>query len=304
MREAHVLHVRHEALRHLAVRQEAIAFFGHARPRAEMHLVHRDRPIEPRALRRTRGRPLRVVPLVPRHVVDDGRGLRWHFERDAEGIRFLENGAGARADLEFVAFAVGEPGQKDLPDAARREKPHRVHAAVPRVEVADHAHAIGIRRPHGEVDAGGRPHLDAMRAEFFERAMMRAFAEQMQIEIGQHTAVPIGIIDLDDVIAGIADAEPIVGTAWRAEAALRRRRKRRLEDARRMPPRHRQQLAGRDAAQRHRARGGLERAHHPVVRTEHRERIAIGARNERGNRRIECAQLVDTGHWAILQGVG
>ena len=46
------------------------------------------------------------------------------------------------------------------------------------------------------------PDGDAVRAELLERAVVRAFAEQVQIEIGEHAAVAIRIVDLDDVIAG------------------------------------------------------------------------------------------------------
>ena len=38
---------------------------------------------------------------------------------------------------------------------------------------------------------------DAMRAELLEGAVVRPFAEQMQIEVGQHAAVAIRIVDLD-----------------------------------------------------------------------------------------------------------
>ena len=76
-----------------------------------------------------------------------------------------------------------------------------VDAAVPAVEVADDADAIGVRRPHREVHAGRRPDGDAMRAELLERAVVRALAEQVQIEVGQHAAVAVRIVDLDDVIA-------------------------------------------------------------------------------------------------------
>ena len=76
-----------------------------------------------------------------------------------------------------------------------------VHAAVPAVEVADDADAIGVGRPHREVHAGRAADRDAVRAELVERAMVRAFAEQVQIEIGEHAAVAIRIVDLDDVIA-------------------------------------------------------------------------------------------------------
>ena len=49
---------------------------------------------------------------------------------------------------------------------------------------------------------------------------MRAFAEQMEIEIGEDAAVAVGIVDLDDLIAGIGDAQAIVGDG-QAEAETR-----------------------------------------------------------------------------------
>ena len=100
-----------------------------------------------------------------------------------------------------------------IPDG--HEQPHRVDAAVPAVEVADEAHAIGVRRPHGEVHAGRRPDGDAVRAELLERAMVRALAEQVQIEIGQHAAVAVRIVDLDAMVGvavgAIGDPQAVVG---------------------------------------------------------------------------------------------
>jgi hypothetical protein len=75
-----------------------------------------------------------------------------------------------------------------------------VDPSVPPVEVADDADAIGVRRPHGEMNPDGCAHADAMSAELLERAQLRALAEEMQIEIGQHAAVPIGIVDVENVI--------------------------------------------------------------------------------------------------------
>ena len=43
---------------------------------------------------------------------------------------------------------------------------------------------------------------DAVRAELLERAVVRALAEQVQIEVGEHAAVAVRIVDLDDVVAG------------------------------------------------------------------------------------------------------
>ena len=68
MREAEILHVRHEAVRQLAVREEAIALLGHAAPRSEMHLVDRHRTLEPPVLLLPRAHPSGVVPLIARDV--------------------------------------------------------------------------------------------------------------------------------------------------------------------------------------------------------------------------------------------
>ena len=88
-----------------------------------------------------------------------------------------------------------------------------VDAAVPAVEVADHADAIGVGRPHGEMHAGRSiRRVIAVRAELLERAVVRAFAEQVQIEIGQHAAVAIRVVEFDHVTAGKLDAQTVVGT--------------------------------------------------------------------------------------------
>ena len=43
---------------------------------------------------------------------------------------------------------------------------------------------------------------DAVRAELLERPVVRAFAEQMQIEVGEHAAVAVRIVDLDLMAVG------------------------------------------------------------------------------------------------------
>ncbi len=207
--EAHLLDVRHQPVRHLAVGQEAVAFLRHARPRSEVHLVGGHRPVEPRALRRPRGHPVAVAPVVARDVVHDRRGLRRRLERARERIGLLQDRAVAGADLELVLLAVGEIRNEDLPDAGGQEA-HRRDAAVPAVEVADHADAIRVGRPHREMHAGGRALRDAVRAELLERAVVGALAEQVQIEIGQHAAVAIRIVELDLLIAGVGDPQAIV----------------------------------------------------------------------------------------------
>ena len=82
------------------------------------------------------------------------------------GSLFFSSAPALRANLELVLFAVRQIGNEQLPHAGRGQQPHRVHAAVPPVEVADHADAIGVRRPHREMHAGRRSDAesDARRA--------------------------------------------------------------------------------------------------------------------------------------------
>ena len=71
-----------------------------------------------------------------------------------------------------------------------------MHAAVPAVEVADHAHALRVGRPHGEVHAGDAADRHHVRAELLPRAKVRALAEQVQVEVGEDLTELIGIDDL------------------------------------------------------------------------------------------------------------
>ena len=50
-----------------------------------------------------------------------------------------------------------------------------------------------------------------MRAQLLEGAIVRALAEQVQIEVAQHPAVAIRIVNLDHVAAAERDAKPVVG---------------------------------------------------------------------------------------------
>ena len=90
------------------------------------------------------------------------------------GSVFFSSCAGLGANLELVFLAVRQVGNEQFPDARRHEQPHRMDAAVPAVEIADEADAIGVGRPHREVHAGGRADDDAVRAELLERTLMGA----------------------------------------------------------------------------------------------------------------------------------
>ena len=125
-----------------------------------MDLVERQRLLEPVGLRPP-GHPLVVVPAVAVQVGHLRGRPRRHLGGKAERVGLLEHVV-VVADLILVERPLAQPRHEQLPEAAGDVLPHRVAAAVPGVEVADHADAGGVGRPDGEVDpvhAVDRPQL-------------------------------------------------------------------------------------------------------------------------------------------------
>ena len=56
--------------------------------------------------------------------------------------------------------------------------------AIPRIEIADHADAFGVGRPHREADAGNASVADHVRSERPVTLVMGAFVVQVQLEGG------------------------------------------------------------------------------------------------------------------------
>ena len=96
---------------------------------------------------------------------------------------------------------------EDLPEAVAAHA-HGVAPAVPVVEIADHADAPRIGREHGERDARDALVHERMRAELLVELQVRAFAQQIEVELRQDRRKAIGVLDLDDAFAE-ADAQPI-----------------------------------------------------------------------------------------------
>jgi len=84
-----------------------------------------------------------------------------------------------------------------------------VDASVPPVEVADDADARRVGRPDSEVHAVHAPPLEQVRAELVVDARVAAFAEEVEIEIGEDTPETVGILDVRRVSARVGDAQPI-----------------------------------------------------------------------------------------------
>ena len=93
---------------------------------------------------------------------------------------------------------IGKPGQNNSHTPGRPEHPQLGLVAVPVVELADQADALGVRRPHRErhpVDhAVGRGEAARMRAEDLPQSFVAALGEQVQVDLAERgqEAVRVG----------------------------------------------------------------------------------------------------------------
>ena len=92
-------------------------------------------------------------------------------------------------DHELVVRAGADVGHEQLPDAGDAELPHRVLAAVPAVEVALDADALGVRRPHRERRAGDRRRWARrrahVRAQHVPELLVAALVDQVQVDLAR-----------------------------------------------------------------------------------------------------------------------
>jgi len=184
VRVAHLAGIGDQLIRQFAVGEKGVPVL--APPRAEMHLVDRHRALEG-APRRARAHPRLVAPLVPVQVGHDRRRAGAQLRVESVRIGLLDVVAvRPRAQVVFVRLAHAHAGDEQLPDAAVRVIAHGMHARVPAVEAADHAHAVGVGRPHGEPHARHTVQSVRVRAELLVALQVAALAEQVQVIIGEH----------------------------------------------------------------------------------------------------------------------
>ena len=137
-----------------------------------------------------------------RLLVGDHRcGLRAQFGRKGQRIGFeRQEPAVRRDDLEFVSIPHRHAGQKNLPEALSAHA-HRVPPAIPVVEISHHADAPCVGREDGEKHARNAVEHKGVRAQLIVEAHVRAFAQEIEIEIGQHGSEAIGVFQLDGDLA-------------------------------------------------------------------------------------------------------
>ena len=147
-----------------------------------------------------------VVPFVAVDVEDYRRRIWPHLAGKTVRVGFqAEMMPRARENLELVEGPFVEAGHENFPDAGGSTVAHRVGAPVPRVEVADDAHALRVRRPDGEVNALRAGHLAHVRAQFLVLFIVRAFAGKIEIVVGEYRRKRIRIVGFE--LGGIREPE-------------------------------------------------------------------------------------------------
>ena len=143
---AHVLQVGHELICQLVVGIEAAVRL--APPRAEVHLIDVHRAVEQLTLALLAA-VVGIAPGIAVQRTDTARRVGQRTVAEGIGIGFIDGGAVAAADIEFIGVALARIGGKGLPDAVFDER-HRQVLGVPEVPVAGHADALRPRGPDTE----------------------------------------------------------------------------------------------------------------------------------------------------------
>ena len=89
--------------------------------------------------------------------------------------------------------ALLQAGQKHLPHAAADKFAHRINAAIPAVEIANHTDPLCVRGPHNEVNAGCIADGSQMRTKLFVNLPMLSLGKKMQIDLANERAVTVWI---------------------------------------------------------------------------------------------------------------
>ena len=223
VREAELADVVDELVGELAVGQALP-------PRAEVHLVDAHRRGE-RVGRRAALQPVAVVPLVGRGE-HHRRGGRRDLGPERHRVGLLPPHAVAAEDLELVVGAVADVRDEQLPHAGGAERAHRVGAAVPVVEVAGDADALGVRRPDRERRAGHRAGEAVVRArvraEDRPQLLVAALADQVQVDLAERRQEAVRVVGRR---ARAVVRRPRAGSPGRSGRAGRRPRRRRARAA-------------------------------------------------------------------------
>ena len=206
---SHLLDVGNEVVGQLPVRQVRPPLALLPLPGAEVDLVHGHGSLED-ASSRAALQPGRVPPLVAFDGADDRSRPRRELEPEAERVGLGEHLPRAPgADLVLVDLLLDDAGEEDLPDPGLSPVAHRVHAAVPMVEIADDGDALRVGRPHRERRAPDPADVDDMAPQLLVLRQVAPFGEEMDVEVGEDRSERVGVVLRPPVAVGAGDLEPV-----------------------------------------------------------------------------------------------
>ena len=188
MGKAHLFHIIHQFVRQLFI-SEPKAVFQIAPPRAQMHFINADGPVNRIGAGAVR-RCGHFFGQAAHHRSSGGA----QFRGKSIGVGFLAHMAAGIANFKFIQSIKRHIGHKNFPHADIGMMAHYMAAAVPIVEFTDHRHALRIRRPHAEMHAFGTFVFHQMRTQRFIRPQMRALAQQPRIQRLQARGETVSIV--------------------------------------------------------------------------------------------------------------
>ena len=137
---------------------------------------------------------LRLRHLL-RQTADQRGAFRAHLRLKGVRVGFHPQVAVGVNQLELIQLAVVRAGDKQLPDPGLLAQTHRVAAAVPVVELPDHRHPAGVRRPDGKARPGDAIHGVGMGSQRLVGPQMGSFGEQPDVQLLQQRAKAIGVVN-------------------------------------------------------------------------------------------------------------
>ena len=209
-----------------------------------------------------------------------GGGAQFGGAAERIGLQRQQLAFGAE-DLEFVHHPGAETGGEDFPHAAAVARAHLVAAAVPGVEIADHGHPAGVRRPHREMHALHPLVGDQLGAKPAIEFAVGALGQQIVICGAEYRGEAVGVVELPGAgaVAGLQQVRP-AGYVYRQHA---------LKEAVGMAAfqqQHGVATQARDQAFGARHEGADDGAFRKCVQPEQCERVGVPGLHDRGDIRV------------------
>ena len=137
--------------------------------------------------------PLLIAPLISAQI--ENHTSRFHAVLGKKGIRvrLQKDIPVGTANFKFVVRALMHAGQENFPDSGWHKLPHLVHAAIPVIEIADHAHTLRRWCPYGKMNARNIADHLHMCPEFFIDVVVGSFVEKVDVHLSKNGRKRIGI---------------------------------------------------------------------------------------------------------------